>query len=312
MRIAIIGQQVFGKAVLDAFLARGDTVAGVFVAPEPAGARPDPLAAAARDKKLPVFPTASYSTAETIDALRGLAVDLGVMAYVLQFVPQSFCRVPRHGTIQFHPSVLPQHRGPSSINWPVMLGKTHTGLTIFRPVDGLDEGPVILQKEVAIGPDDTVASLYFDKIFPLGVAALVEAADLVTSGKAEERIQDESQASYEGWVREAASRINWASPVEIVYNLIRGCNPAPGAWTTEGVRRLYLFESRKIVARSFAQVKGLTPGQVVATSAQSVTVHAQGGFIEVLRCRLDDGKKIPAGEAGIAIGSVLGRQSRAP
>ncbi len=181
MRIAIIGQQAFGKAVLDAFLARGDTVAGVFVAPEPAGARPDPLAVAARDKKLPVFPTASYSTAQASDALRGLAVDLAVMAYVLQFVPQSFCRVPRHGTIQFHPSLLPQHRGPSSINWPVMLGKTQTGLTIFRPVDGLDEGPVILQKEVAIGPDDTVASLYFDKIFPLGVAALVEAADLVVS-----------------------------------------------------------------------------------------------------------------------------------
>ena len=312
MRIAIIGQQAFGKAVLDAFLARGDTVAGVFVAPEPAGARPDPLAVAARDKKLPVFPTASYSTAQASDALRGLAVDLAVMAYVLQFVPQSFCRVPRHGTIQFHPSLLPQHRGPSSINWPVMLGKTQTGLTIFRPVDGLDEGPVILQKEVAIGPDDTVASLYFDKIFPLGVAALVEAADLVVSGKAQERIQDESQASYEGWVREAESHVNWASPVDIVYNLIRGCNPAPGAWTTESGRQLHIFESRKIIARRFAQVKGLAPGHVVATSAQSFTVHAQGGFIEVLRCRVDDGKKISGGEAGIAVGSMLGEQPPRP
>lgn len=310
MRIAIIGQQAFGKAVLDALLARGDTVAGVFVAPEPAGARPDPLAIAARDKKLPVFPTTSYGSAEAIDALRGLAVDLGVMAYVLQFVPQAFCRVPRHGTIQFHPSLLPQHRGPSSINWPIMLGKTRTGLTIFRPVDGLDQGPVILQKEVAIGADDTVASLYFDKIFPLGVAALLEAADLVISGKALERAQDESQASYEGWVREAESRINWASPVDIVYDLIRGCNPAPGAWTTKCGRRLHLFESRKIVARSFAQVKGLTPGQVAATSAQSFTVHAPGGFIEVLRCRVDGGKKLSGGEAGIAVGSVLGEQPK--
>ncbi|HXZ02262.1 MAG TPA: methionyl-tRNA formyltransferase [Stellaceae bacterium] len=310
MRIALIGQQAFGKAVLDAFLARGDTVAGVFVVPEAAGAKPDPLAAAARDRKLPVFPTASYGAAEAIAALRGLDVDLGIMAYVLQFVPQAFCRVPRHGTIQFHPSLLPAHRGPSSINWPVILGRTRTGLTIFRPVDRLDEGPVILQKEVAIGPDDTVATLYFDKIFPLGVAALLEAADLVVSGKAQQRAQDESEASYEGWVREAESRINWASSVDIVYNLIRGCNPAPGAWTTHGGRLLHLFESRKIAARSFAQVKGLTPGQIAATSDQGFTVHAQGGFIEVLRCRFDDGKKIPAGEAGIAVGSVLGEQPR--
>lgn len=306
MRVAIIGQQAFGKAMLDAFLARGDTVAGVFVAPEPPGARPDPLAAAARDRNVPVFPTASYSAAESSDTLRRLDVDLGIMAYVVQFVPQTFCQVPRHGIIQFHPSLLPQHRGPSSINWPVMLGKSRTGLTIFRPVDGLDEGPVILQKEVAIAPDDTVASLYFDKIFPLGVTALLEAADLVISGKAEERRQDESQASYEGWVREAELRINWANHVDAVYNLIRGCNPSPAAWTTHGGRRLYLFESRKIPARRFSEVKGLALGQVAAASAQSFTIHAQGGFIEVLRCRFDDGKKISAGDTGLAPGTKLG------
>ena len=306
MRVAIIGQQAFGAAVLEAFSARGDTVAGVFVAPDAPGAKPDPLAAAARDKGLPVFPTANYRADETVDALRQLGVDLGVMAYVLQFVPQAFCTLPRFGTIQFHPSLLPRHRGPSSINWPVILGRTHTGLSIFRPVDGLDEGPVILQKEVEIGPDDTVGSVYFNKIFPLGVAALLEAADLLLAGKAVERAQDEGDASYEGWVREAESRINWAIPVDIVYNLIRGCNPAPGAWTMVGERRLHLFDCRKSVARTFAEVKGLKCGEVVAAGASSFTVHAQGGFVEVQRCRFEDGKKISGGEAGLAVGTVLG------
>jgi methionyl-tRNA formyltransferase len=306
MRIAIIGQQAFGKAVLDAFVARGDTVAGVFVAPDDPGAKADALAARARELGLPVFPTANYSAADPIENLRRLDVDIGIMAYVLQFVPQSFCRIPRRGMIQFHPSLLPQHRGPSSINWPVILGKSRTGLTIFRPVDGLDEGPIILQKEIAIGPDDTVATLYFDKIFPLGVAALLEAADLVTSDNAIERQQNDRDASYEGWVRELESRINWANPVDTVYNLIRGCNPAPGAWTIANGRRLYIFDSRKIVAHTFAEVKGVRPGQVVATSPTSFTVHAQGGFIEVLRCRLDNGKKIAAGESGVTAGAVLG------
>src|SRR5690348_2112411 len=123
MRVAIIGQQAFGEAVLEAFLERGDQVAGVFVAPEAPDARPDPLAAAARTRGLPVFPTANYGAHETIDVLRRLEVDLGVMAYVLHFVPKSFCRAPRLGTIQFHPSLLPEHRGPSSISWPIILGK---------------------------------------------------------------------------------------------------------------------------------------------------------------------------------------------
>ena len=85
--------------------------------------------------------------------LKDLNVELGIMAFVLQFAPQDFVTIPKHGTIQYHPSLLPKYRGPSSINWPIIRGDTKTGLTIFRPTDGLDEGPVILQKETPIGPD---------------------------------------------------------------------------------------------------------------------------------------------------------------
>ena len=306
MRLAIIGQQAFGKSVLDAFLERGDTVAGVFVAPEPPGARPDPLKAQALAKDIPVFAPESYSASETIETLKGLAVDLAVMAYVIKFVPQSFCLVPRLGTIQFHPSLLPLHRGPSAISWAIMVGRKETGLTIFRPTDGLDEGPVLLQKTVEIGADDTVGSLYFDKIFPLGVQALIEAADAVFAGRATERQQDESQATYEGWVRAKEARINWSQNVALVYNLIRGCNPAPGAWTMASGRKLQIFDARKRIAERFAEVKGMKPGQVVATTAQGFTVHAQGGFIDVLRCRFDDGPKIAGNEAGLAPGTLLG------
>ena len=306
MRVAIIGQQAFGKAVLDAFVARGDTVAGVFVAPDAAGSRPDPLRAGAEERGVPVFAVTRFGAPEAVEALRRLDVDLGIMAYVTAFVPQTFTALPRRGTIQFHPSLLPLHRGPSSMNWPIILGRGRTGLSIFRPVAGLDEGPVVLQKEVAIGPDDTVGSLYFDHIFPLGVATLLEAADLVVAGKAQERRQDESQASYEGWVREAEARVNWANHVEVTYNLIRGCNPAPGAWTTVDGRRLYLFDARKHIAGTFARVKGAAIGQVVESGAAGLMVHGQGGFIEVLRLRFEDGKKIAAAEAGIAPGTVLG------
>lgn len=306
MRIVIVGQQAFGKAALDAFLARGDEVAGVFAAPERPGARPDPLVAAAEEKKLSVHRFARFSADEAKAALAECNADLGVMAYVLQFAPPEFCAIPKHGMIQFHPSLLPLHRGPSSIPWAIIRGRSETGLSIFRPTTGLDEGPVILQKRVPIGPDDTAGSLYFDKIFPLGIQALVEAADLVVSGRATETTQDEDRATYEGWVREAESHINWASHVDFVYDLIRGCNPAPGAWTMWDDKKLYLFDAKKIIAPTFGAVRGKKIGEVVAAGPAGLRILAQGGFVEVSRIRVDDGPKLASTEIDIPVGSVLG------
>jgi len=295
MRIAIIGQQDFGKAVLEAFLAQGDTVAGVFCAPEKAGARPDALRMAAEQAGIQVFQPTSLQTEDARETLRKLDVELGVMAFVLQFVPQDFVNIPRHGMIQYHPSLLPRYRGPSSINWPIIHGDTVTGLTIFRPTDGLDEGPVILQRDTPISPDDTLGTVYFDRLFPMGVAALLEAAELVASGRAPNIIQDESAASYEGWCRSAEARINWHSHVDQVYNLIRGCNPAPGAWTVFNGKKLQVFDARKHLSRTFSEVCGKV-GSVTAVDAQSLFVMSQGGQIEVLKVRYDGGKKISAAQ----------------
>jgi methionyl-tRNA formyltransferase len=295
MKVAIVGQQDFGKAVLEAFLARGDQVAGVFCAPEKPGARPDALKVAAQEKGVQVFQFASLKSDEARKAMQGLDAEIGIMAFVLQFAPQDFVAIPRHGTIQYHPSLLPKYRGPSSINWPIIRGDTKTGLTIFRPTDGLDEGPVILQKETPIGPDDTLGTVYFDRLFPMGVQAMLEAADLVAKNKHREAVQDESQATYEGWCRKAEARLNWANHVDFVYNTIRGCNPAPGAWTTLDGKELQIFDARKHPVRTFGAVRGKI-GEVVEAGAQSFQVTAQGGRIEVLRAKLGDGKKVAAAE----------------
>jgi methionyl-tRNA formyltransferase len=304
MRIAIIGQQDFGKATLEAFLARGDEVGAVFCAPEKG--RPDPLrlAAEARGVTVHQFPKLSDPAAQ--EAMQAARAQVGVMAYVTQFVPQDFCNIPTFGTIQFHPSLLPLHRGASSMSWSIICGRKETGFSIFRPTDGLDEGPVILTRAVPIEAEDTLGSLYFGKIFPMGVAALVEVAELVVAGKAPALAQYEPQASYEGIIREAESRISWANHVELTHNLIRGCDPAPGAWTTREGRKLFLFDCTKRIARTFSEVKGRKIGEVVAHAGNSLVIHGQGGFIEVRRLRWDGGKKVPAAEAELAIGTVLG------
>lgn len=311
MRIAIIGQQAFGASVLQAFLARGDEVAGVFCAPEKAGARADPLRLAAEKAGLQVFQFPSLKGEAAENALRALDVELGVMAYVLQFAPQEFVNIPKHGTIQYHPSLLPMYRGPSSINWPIIKGDRQTGLTIFRPTDGLDEGPVILQKTVEIGPEDTLGSVYFDWLFPLGVEAMLEAADLVVAGQHTETVQNEERASYEGWCKDKEARINWHAHLDVVHNLIRGCDPAPGAWTSAGGQKIRLFEARKHPARRFGDVAG-KPGEVVSIGDSSFQVAVQGGTLEIFKLRMENGQKVSGADfarsSGLAAGSRLGEE----
>jgi methionyl-tRNA formyltransferase len=215
--------------------------------------------------------------------------DLCVMAYVTLFVPQPVLDTPKLGTIQYHPSLLPLHRGPSSINWPIATGRTETGLTIFWPDEGLDEGPILLQKKVEIGPDETLGDVYFKKLFPLGVDAMMESIDLVRAGKAPKVPQDHSKKTYESWFKKDVAEIDWSKPVAEVYNLIRAANPAPGAWSTIKGQKVDLFDSTRSAASG-------TPGQIVSLDEQGMTVAANGGSILVKRVRGSDGKKVPAAE----------------
>ncbi len=305
MRIIVNGQQAFGKSVLEALLDRGEEVVGVYCAPDKEGKPVDPIKEAALERGLPVFQPASFKDQQVWEEMRSLKPDLCVMAYVIIFVPQEGLDIPTHGTIQYHPSLLPAHRGPSSINWPIIQGKSKTGLTIFWPDEGLDEGPILLQKEVDIGPDETLGDVYFKKLMPLGIEAMVEAVDLVREGKAPKVPQDDSQATYESWCRRKDAEIDWNQPAQQVYNLIRGCNPQPGAWTTHNGKMLQIFDSR--MSSGSAQGK---PGEIVAVEGDKITVAAKDGQIDVKRVRPEGGGKVPApefaSEAGLKVGDRLG------
>ena len=304
MRIIVNGQQAFGRSVLEALLDRGEDVVGVFTAPDADGAPPDPLKECAVERGLPVFQPRSFRRPKVWEQMRELKPDLGVMAYVTLFVPEEALNIPTLGTIQYHPSLLPLHKGPSSINWPIIFGETKTGLSIFWPDNGLDTGPILLQKEVDIGPDDTLGSVYFNHLFPLGVDAMIESVDLVRDGKAPKIDQDPDAGTYEGWCRAEQGEIDWSKPVGDVYNLIRGCNPQPGAWTLCGTDQLQLFDARR-----GGDGDG-RPGEILSVGEKSVEVAAAGGSIEVLRVRPKGGGKIPAGEfaasAGLKPGDTLG------
>jgi len=303
MRLILHGQQAYGKSVLEAILDKGvDDVVAVYCAPDKEGRPLDPIKEFAQQKGLPIYQPESYKNPAVWEQMASHESDLCVMAYVLLFVPEEALNVPKYGSIQYHPSLLPWHKGPSSINWPIIMGKKETGLSIFWPDNGLDTGPILLQKVVEIEADDTLGSVYFNKLYPLGVEAMMESIELVRDGSAPREVQDPEGGSYEGWCRKDDVCIDWTRPGEEVYNLIRGANPQPGAWTTFNGAEVKVFDSRKVDG------SGL-PGSVLAVDEAGIKVATGDGAILIMKVRADAGKLAAnefAAAAGLGVGSTFG------
>jgi len=304
VRLIIMGQQAFGKECLEALLSKGkDEVAAVYCAPDKENKPLDPIKEYALEQGLPVVQPRNFKDKEVLDEMRSFNADLCVMAYVTLFVPEAAREIPTQGSICFHPSLLPKHRGPSSINWAIISGSTKTGLTIFWPSDSLDEGDILLQKGVEVDQDDTLGIVYFQKIFPLGVEAVLESIDLVRSGNPPRIKQDESKATYESWCKHEDAKIDWTRPVSEVYNLIRGTNPQPGAWTTHNGDVLKIFDC------SMSEVSGI-PGVVKEISEDGITVGAKGGGLLIQRVRPENDKKINsfeyASKCELSCGEIFG------
>jgi len=300
MRIVVHGQQAFGRAVLERLLEQGENVVAVCVAPDKEGRPVDPLKELALEHNLPVHQPASWKTDESLELMKSFDADVCMMAYVLLFVPDAVINTPRLGSFQYHPSLLPMHRGPSSINWPIAMGSTHTGLSIFWPNDGLDEGPILMQKTCDIGPDETLGDVYFKKLFPMGVDAMMESLERVKQGDAPRIEQDLDEGSYESWFGKKQAEIDWTGSAQEVYNIIRAANPQPGAWTTRDGIEVKIYDSR--LSGDSGQ-----PGEVVVIDDESFTVAASQGAIRVMRVRADAGK-VPASEYAASSNLSVGDQ----
>ena len=299
MRIALIGQAAFGEKVLEALLNEGEQVVVVYCPPDAPGGKVDPLKAAAEKYGIPVRQPARMRAPEVFEDYKAFDPELNVMAFVTSFVPGSILNYPKHGSIQYHPSLLPKHRGGSAINWAIIKGDKKTGLSIFWPDEGWDTGPILLQKEVTIDPDDTVGSLYFNKLFPLGVEAMVESVRLIKEGRAPRIPQELSQGEHEDLCTKM--EIHWDDPIDQVYNVIRGCNPSPGATTFYRGQPVKIFDCEKRKPGSQA-----IPGTVVEIAQEGFLVAANGGSIFVKRLQPKGSPKIKAPEFVASVGLQAG------
>src|SRR2546428_8261711 len=295
MRILLVGQAAFAEEVLHGLEAAGDTIAAV-VCPPDAGPKPDPVKAAALARGVPVHQFRSLKTPEARRAFEDARADLAALVYVTQIVPEPLLQIPRLTSICFHPSLLPRYRGGSAIAWQLIRGETRTGVTVFWPDAGIDTGPILLQREAPIGPDDTAGTLYYRALYPLGVRTVLDAVALVREGRAPRVPQDESRASYDPLCRDEHAVVDWTRPAAEIHNLIRGCDPQPGAHTLWRGARLRLYEPRRVAAPA-----GATPGTVLAIGAAGLTIPARDGAVRCARAR-DGGAKAPAAEVVRAVG----------
>jgi methionyl-tRNA formyltransferase len=302
VRIVLIGQAAFAEKALETLHARGEEIVQVFVPPDAPGGRPDPLKVKALELGLPLSQPPSFRGEREFAQFRALEADLIVMAFVTLIVPERILYLPRFKSICFHPSLLPRHRGASAINWAIIEGDGETGVTWFWPDRGIDTGPILIQRRVPIGPADTTGSLYFNSLFPLGIETMVEAIDQIAAGTAPALVQDERLASYEAPCRDEHAAIDFRSPAQAVYNLVRGCDPQPGAFATYAGRRLRLYDA-------LLETNGPTgtPGTVISIDGAGMRIALDGAAMLVRRARFDSSpKKVAPAELAAANEIVTG------
>lgn len=288
MKIIIVGQGPFGEKVLDTLIRQGEDIVGVFC---PQDKRGQAMAATAENSGVALFRPGKMKDAEVREAYLKLNPDLVILAFVTDIIPETLLDIPSIGTICYHPSLLPRHRGASGINWAVIMGDTRTGLTILWVDKGIDTGPILLQKEVDILPDDTTGSLYFNKLFEMGIDAIVESVALIKSGRAPKIPQEDSLATYEPPCDDKVAAVDWSKPAPDVYNLIRGCDPQPGAYSTISGSKVRFYQARLLAAE-----QGEAPGEIVDIDEGEIVVALKGGALGIGKIRDAAGAKVGAGE----------------
>jgi methionyl-tRNA formyltransferase len=284
MRIIVIGQGPFGEKVLEALIQKGEDVVGSF---SPLDKRGEMMKALAEKSGIPSFRPNLMRDPQVYNDYVKLQPDLAILAFVTDIIPEKLISIPSLGTICYHPSILPRHRGASGINWAIIQGDTRTGLTILWIDKGIDTGPILLQKEVEIGPDETTGSLYFKTLFPMGIDAIVEAVGLIKKGKAPRIPQDESKATYEPPCDDRVASVNFEKPIKDIYNLIRGCDPQPGAYTMFKGKRVRFYD-----AKMSPSAIDKRSGEIVSIEGGGLQIAVKGGLIQIGKLRVDKGEKI--------------------
>jgi len=276
MRVIFMGSPVFSVPVLNALVDAGHEVVAVYSQqPRPAGRgkkeRPGPVHARALELGLPVFTPVSLKSGEALEVFQSHKVDVAVVVAYGLLLPQVILDAPKHGCLNIHASLLPRWRGAAPIHRAIMAGDQKTGVCIMQMEAGLDTGPVLLQREVAIESEETTGQLH-DRLSELGAVAIVEA--LGRLDKLEPAVQPEDGVTYAAKIDKSEARVDWSRTAPEVDRLIRGLSPFPGAWCMVGEERVKFLGCRVVHGQG-------DPGQVLG----GFTIACGDGAVEITRAQ---------------------------
>jgi len=288
MRLLFFGSPAFAVPSLRALHGAGHDIAQVVTQPDrPRGRKgtPQPTAVklAASELGLDVFQPARASAPEAVEALRGKRADLGVVVAYGEILSPDLLSATTQGFLNVHSSLLPDYRGAAPINWAIMRGETETGVSVIRVVPELDAGPILVQRALAIGPDETAGELH-DRLSVVGAEALVE---LVARLDAGEEVKGKPQPVSTGFfarkLTKADGAVDWSASAATICNRVRGLTPWPGAYaelqTAGRSIRVTLLRAQPVDCDDAEQ--GARPGEVVRSGEEGLFVKAGTGYVRI-------------------------------
>lgn len=294
-KIIFMGTPQFAVPSLEALIAAGHSVMAVVTQPDKPQGRgmsslPSPVKKAALDRGIPVFAPLKLKDESFIKELQGLGADFFVVVAYGKILPRHVLDIPPKGCVNLHASLLPKYRGAAPINWAIVNGEKETGVSTMLMDSGMDTGPVLLEKRVAIGADDTAEDLA-KRLSTEGAALLAETIKLLSEGGIRPREQDGSNATYAPILKKEDGAIDWRNTAEGIKDLMRGLYPWPGAYT-----RWKGYTIKVLSGRAVDCPAGKPPGTVVGVSKEGIRVATAKGVFEITELQPENKKRMPAGD----------------
>jgi len=279
LRIVFCGTPAFALPAFRHLVAQPDfEIAGVITQPDRPRGRGGEVTSpvikdAALEAGIAVYQPERIKSDSARDFLQRVAPDVIVIIAYGQIIPAHLLDIPRLGWINLHASLLPKYRGAAPIQWAIVNGETRTGVTTMRIDPGLDTGPILLQRELAIGPDETAPQLSA-RLAELGAPLMAETLRSLADGSLVPKPQDNSQATLARPLKKEDGLIEWSLPATMIYARVRGLDPWPGAFT------LFRRAKCRIWGKPVYPVAaGGTPGMILATQEDGLLVICGSGTV---------------------------------